>query len=209
MEVILEKIYEIVISPVWTKIFINFLFLVYCFYVKRKKDIPEIKIFMIISATIFIKDIVNIFLLTSLLPVTNIITDILIITTYLFWLRIYTGSKKKNKVFFIINLTFVVFIVTNALLNYLNLNLSFYLRLFVVADIIFLAVKLYGVTEYNTENPGIILENRKRFLLFLFIYNILVIIAGNNREIIGVSITEETNAANSGVDQPVASDNSV
>ncbi len=184
MEAILERIYEIIISPIWTKIFINFLFLIYCFYVRRKKDIPEIKIFLLISAIIFIKDIISIFLPTSLLPITHVITDILIITTYLFWLRIYTGKRKKYNVFLIINITFIVFIISNTVLNYINFDISFYLRLFVVANIIFFAIQLHEVTEYNTENPEIIVENRKRFLLFLFLYNGLIIIAGNNIELV-------------------------
>jgi phosphoserine phosphatase RsbU/P len=168
MNVVLEQLYLISISPIWSKLFVNILLLIYYLYVKSKKSIPELKIFLFISIILFVKDILSYYLSFE---VFQIFSDILIISFYLIWIRIITDRKNLYNIFIILNTVFIIFSIINRALGIVPIDLTFYYRLFIIADTLYLAKHLYSVSEYNTEHPELIIQYRKPLLILLFVYN--------------------------------------
>jgi sigma-B regulation protein RsbU (phosphoserine phosphatase) len=179
----------IIFSIFGEKLIILTALLAYSNILHRAKHIPAIKKFHIIITILLIRDVIilllqlgsdffSLSLLLSDYPIIHslyVISETAVILIYLAWLKTYTGIKYFKIYIIIINLIFFIATVLYLILNPILLNLAFGWFIWVYIswlsfNIIYLGYHLYQVSEYNTENAEIIMENRKFFIgIYLFV----------------------------------------
>ena len=90
-----------------------------------------------------------------------VISDIIILLLYLYWLREYTGQKKQDFIIILINLFFIILIIVNIFLfGAYGTWYGFAILGIYLITLIYLSVHLIGISVYNTENADVILKTR-------------------------------------------------
>jgi sigma-B regulation protein RsbU (phosphoserine phosphatase) len=109
-----------------------------------------------------------------------VISDILVLGVYLIWLRQFTGKRRYDLVFFGLNAVFFVLIIVNL---WIKLNTQYAMfeklvpHLWIIADIIYLGITLYGVTVYNTEEPVMVMSIRLEIIRIPVISQLGILVA--------------------------------
>jgi phosphoserine phosphatase RsbU/P len=151
-----------------------FIFIIGIFYryIKGRVSSPSINILKYVIIILVLRDLLysGLYLL---LPYINstikdsgiilVISDILIIGVYLLWLRSFTGKRKYDLIFYILNAAFFVLVVVNLLMQLSSRYVMFEKlvpHLWILANLVYLGVTFYGVTVYNTENPVMVISAR-------------------------------------------------
>ena len=122
------------------------------------------------------------------------ISDVVVISLWIMWVEQYT-KKKPLKSIFIINCAVGLFILLLAIFSLFGLDfLGLQVKLighhivrivwfWILMNQIYLAIVLIGVSEYNTDEPAVILSSRRVLLLFTIFINIgiyLIFVEGYN-----------------------------
>lgn len=144
------------VSSLLPRLFVELLTFIYFRSTLRIKNTNHIRIFGYIIAILFVRDI-----LYTLLQNDHImaLSDILVVSVYLIWLRSYTGKRRVDIYYFILNALFILFVGSNIFLHITSFP-RFFIHLWIFVDIIYLFSFLAHVTEYNTRDPEMILQTR-------------------------------------------------
>lgn len=153
---------------------LELLLLVLFFAVRRLKKHPALNVLAILFCLLLARD-----LLYALFERPEILSlsSLVIVSSYLVWLRVYTGRRVLDAAYALINLAFAAVAVLNIFTPLLPLS-DFAVSLLVLADTFYLAVFLSLVSEYNTEEAGIILHIRFFLAAGLVLFNLTTLLYG-------------------------------
>lgn len=158
----------------WPKIFAELFLLMLFILVVRMHRVKAVSIFGYIIAVLAVRDI-----LFSFYPLYYIfaVSDFIIISLYLLWIRSYTGKKRTDNIYFVLNMLFFGVIIANFYLDIVNIPIYF-LNLALIADIIYIALSLGLISEYNTEESIIILKSRYAVIIVFSLFNLITLLYG-------------------------------
>jgi sigma-B regulation protein RsbU (phosphoserine phosphatase) len=171
------------------KLIFVFILTMFYIYIRKRITLKSVTLFRFVLIILLARDILySVFYLVSpyISPKLQdsgfllVISDILILGVYLVWLRSYTGRKKYDAVFYILNALFFILVITNL---WLQLSSQYMLfeklvpHLWILSNLVYLSVTFYGVTVYNTENPRMIMSTRLEVIRIPVISQLLIIIA--------------------------------
>ncbi|MBN1699666.1 MAG: SpoIIE family protein phosphatase [Spirochaetales bacterium] len=107
-----------------------------------------------------------------------LVSDSIILLLYLFWLRHYTGKRGYDISIIVFNIASIAIVLINVIFfQFLPTYFRIIYIAIIVATSIYLDVQLFAVSQYNTENPDIILVV-KNMLIFYPLLNATVIYSG-------------------------------
>ena len=169
-----------IFPDLWPKIFTELFLLLLFILVIRIQKSKAVSIFGYIIAVLIARDI-----LFTFFPIYYIfsVSDFVVISLYLLWIRSYTGKRRTDKIYFILNILFFGAVITNIYLNLLNIPLYF-LNLALIADIIYIALSLGLISEYNTEESAILLKSRYTVIIVFSLFNLITLLYGYKSSII-------------------------
>ncbi len=168
------------IPSLWIKIFVElFLLLLFVLTMRIKKEKPA-AVFGYIIAVLIARDI-----LFSIINLSYIIyvSEFMVISLYILWLRHYTGKKNSDRFYLFFNILFFGAVIANTYFRIVNLPL-YMLNVALIADIIYLALCLGLVSEYNTEESEIILKSRNMVITFFALFSLITLLFGYENRMI-------------------------
>ena len=164
----------------WPKILVElFLILLFTLAMRLKKEKP-LAVFGYIIAVLIARDILfSLFNLGYIISV----SEFIVISLYLLWLRSYTGNKISDRFYFFLNLLFFGVLIANTYFRVVNLP-SYMLNLVIIADIIYLAICLGLVSAYNTERSEVILKSRSAVTIVFALFSLITLLFGYENRIV-------------------------
>ena len=159
---------------IWNRLLINILLLLFYRSMKEKKEEIQ-KTFPFIIGVIFARDIISVLNNSNELLV---ITDILIISAYIYWVEILFIKKKFNRKVYILAALFIIAAASNMVLAY-SIIFTYVYRIVVTGYVFYLSYRMYEVTVYNTTNAYLIVPVRLIMTMFLAAYNIVMLFCLN------------------------------
>ena len=158
----------------WNRLLIDIL--VWLFYKSIRNKKEEIrKIFPFILGIIFTRDIIYIFNNSNELLV---ITDTLIISAYLYWVRLLFNKKKSDSIVCVLIILFIVAVGLNLFLTYSKAFYYLY-RLPVIGYLLYLSYRMNEVSVHNMQNANLIINVRLIITVFLAAYNTIMLFCPN------------------------------
>ena len=153
---------------------IELLLLLIFFAVRRLKKLPALNVFVLIFCLLLVRD-----LLYSAFGSTTIISlsNLAVVSVYLLWLRLYTGRRVIDAAYTLFNCAVAAVAIVNIFIPVLPLS-EFAIGLVILADTFYLAVFLSLVSEYNTQDAGIILRTRFYLAAGLILVNLITLLYG-------------------------------
>ncbi len=178
---------NIFIASICVKIFTLFFFKFFLSSIKKISPDFKTKYFDIIFYILLIRDFLfflsEIFFppLGSLLREILLVSDILVFFLYVQWLNDYTKNRTSIKII-IPNAVYLLILLLNRVFFFMPGTHSFIplayhqalIRLIAIVNMVYLSVKLYEVSEFNTENADFILSSRKSFTTLYVFFNIIL-----------------------------------
>ena len=167
------------------KFFALLLISLYYQYIIKKRPLPVFRFIKYITFILFLRDFMY-----SLVRVLNttfkfdivdnglfilLITDIVVLLLYLFWVREYSGKKRHDMLIIFLNVLFIIIILLNLFIfRHTGTWYRLGLTLIYFGNVIYLAINLIGVSRYNTENADIILETRISLIIIPGLIGIII-----------------------------------
>ena len=164
----------------WPKILVElFLLLLFALTVRLKNEKP-LTVFGYIIAVLVARDILfSLFIIGYIIP----LSEFVVVSLYLLWLRKYTGNKNSDRFYLFFNILFFSAVIANTYFHIVNLP-SYLLNLAIIADIIYLALCLGLVSEYNTEKSEIILKSRNTIITVFALFSLITLLFGYENRIV-------------------------
>jgi sigma-B regulation protein RsbU (phosphoserine phosphatase) len=162
------------------RLLIELLLLAIYFSVRRLKRLPALNVFAAVICLLLARDLL--YALSGeavVLPLSNLA----VVSAYLLWLRLYTGRRAIDAAYVLVNVAVAAVAVVNIFHGFLPLS-EFAIGLVILADTFYLALFLSLVSEYNTENAGIILRTRFYLAAGLVLLNLITLLYGYENAII-------------------------
>lgn len=168
------------LSNLLPKLFIEILLIFFYSLARRHKRAPSLQALGLIIIILIVRDVAYAFVgIDYILSLSNVV----VISLYLFWLRSVTGPRIMDLYYLVINILVVVFTVANLFLRLLPLS-NFHVTLWLFVDIFYLSLFMGTVSEYNTENAEYILKTRFAVISVLILTNLIILLYGYHLELI-------------------------
>jgi phosphoserine phosphatase RsbU/P len=170
-------------APLWTKLFVIALYLVYLRYTSARFTLRGSAAFLTIGVVLAVREILYHF---TGIPGVYFASDLVVAGAYLFWLRVYRGPDHIDTVFVVVNGLACAVIVLQYTVGIFPHDYDILLHLWVVFTFVFVGVHLYAVSPYNTENPAMLIRNRADILRIPVAFNVAALILGYGNPIVQV-----------------------
>ncbi len=163
-----------ILSILWPKLFTILFLLMFYFSVLKRGRIKSLYILGLVIPVLAVRDLLYLFFPHDYIMA---LSDIIVITIYLLWLRTYT-HKHRLDIFYLF-LNGIIFAAGVAALFVTFIPLSqFYISILIIIDAIYLAIFLGLVSEYNTENAAVILRSRFIIIAAFFLIHLVILLYG-------------------------------
>ena len=150
----------------WPKILTLFFSSLYLLNTSKQKKIKQLRFFSLIITVYFIRDFL--FRITQNNDFV-VLSDILIASIFLLWLKTHVKFYKVDYVFFIVNAIVVLLSVANILFNFYGKNYN-------------IIILMARVSPYNTENSDVIIQSKYIiFFAYLILYFFHFFLASHTR----------------------------
>ncbi|MCK4543033.1 MAG: SpoIIE family protein phosphatase [Spirochaetales bacterium] len=177
----LQSIEVFFTQPIWLKLTVDLVVMFYYIYVRDKTDNPVLKRSIGFFILLFSRD-----LLYALIPAGEImvLSDLIFIFMYVLWVRSYTGEKRGDWIWWVLNSIFILFIFFEWFFNFLLPFASHFYRIYHIILIIHLGIISFKVSPHNTDEPLAVMKARLYILFHFLIYTVLLIILGEGNPVV-------------------------
>lgn len=181
--------------PIWTRVFLDVIALIYFFYIKKQLTSKHYSILGYVVLVLIVREILTAFPFFHSTEV-FVIADLLIILILLMWSRqFHTDSSKATYIyilFFAYTAVLIISLISGKMFFFTNkdgeiISLHWVMRIISNIFIIILAMNMHTLSKYNIDTPeaNVVITMRKRITILLVTFNTLLLLIGDT---LGVSI---------------------
>jgi len=158
----------------WAKLFLSLSLLILLAALARRRMLPGLGLLAALFALLAVRDVAySVFPLPLLIP----LSDIPVLALLLVWSRVVTGAWPADRIYLGVNGAFLAGAVLALFFPLVTLN-PFAVGLFLLADVVYVAISIGLVSQYTAQNAALIFRTRFILISALFISHVITLLYG-------------------------------